>query len=210
MNSGKLFQIFFSFILIAAVAGNIFPLGLHNYHTSLTRIDYNAKEKLIEISVNLFTHDLVPTLELQTGKSIDLEKTPDIDKIIFDFLNKNFVLKDRNGEVKKLVWVGKEIQIEQVFVFVEVSSVENPDGFSLQNTFFFDSFPEQINRVIARYNDKKTDLLFKVGDKFKEIKLPGSTKRKLKEVRKFFFLPLKNGVSERNEGWFSCDLLTIP
>ena len=145
----------------------------HTFHTSLTRMDYNAKEKLAEISIQLFVHDLLPTLENRTKKRIDLEKTPDVDKFILKYLDENFILKDKNGSVKKLVWVGKEIKIDTVFVYMEIPLAEDFGGYSLQNTLFFESFPEQTNLVIARYSEKKADLLFKVGDKFKEIKING-------------------------------------
>ena len=70
----------------------------HTFHTSLARMDYDEKEKLVEITIQLFTHDLVPVLEKQTGKTIDLEKTPDIDQIILEYLSRNFVLKNNQGE----------------------------------------------------------------------------------------------------------------
>lgn len=143
----------------------------HTFHTSLTRMDYNAKEKLAEISIQLFVHDLVPLLENKAKKRIDLEKTTGVDKFIQTYLADNFILKDKNGAVKKLVWVGKEVKVDTVFVFVEIPLAEDFDGYSLQNTLFFESFPEQTNLVIARFSDKKADLLFKVGDKFKEIKV---------------------------------------
>lgn len=169
MNCKKLLIICFSVLFLASQAGNVFPLGLHTYHTSLTRIKYNAKEKLVEISVQLFTHDLTPTLERRARKQIDYEKTPGIDKIIFDYLNEKFVLKDKNGNVKKLVWVGKEVEVDTVYVYAETESLEDLEGVSLQNTLFFESFPEQTNLVTIRYGEKKADLLFKAGDKFKEI-----------------------------------------
>lgn len=133
-------------------------------------MDYNAKEKIIETSIQLFTHDLVPLLEEKTGKRIDLEKTPDVDKLIFNYLNENFVLKDEKGETKKIKWVGKEIDVDTAWIYVEISTDKSPENFSLQNTLFFESFPEQTNLVIARFDGKKSDLLFKAGDKFKEIK----------------------------------------
>lgn len=142
----------------------------HTFHTSLTRMDYNAKDKRAEISIQLFVHDLVPTLEKLTKKKVDLEKNPDIDKFILKYLDDNFILKDKSGEQKKLVWVGKEISVDTIFVYVEIQLSEGLGGYSLQNTLFFESYPEQTNLVITRYNGKKTDLLFKVGDKFKEIK----------------------------------------
>lgn len=133
-------------------------------------MDYNAKEKIIETSIQLFTHDLVPLLEAKSKKRVDLEKTPDVDKLIFNYLSENFILKDSKGEIKKIKWVGKEIKVDTAQVYLEISTDKSPDGFSLQNTIFFESFPEQTNLVIARFDEKKSDLLFKVGDKFKEIR----------------------------------------
>lgn len=141
----------------------------HTFHTSLTRIDYNAKEKLAEISIRLFTHDFIPALERFAKKNIDLEKTPDADIQILKYLEANFVLKDKNGAAKKLVWVGKEQKVDAVYVYVEVVLDEDFGGYSLQNTLFFEMFAKQENIVVARYGEKKVDFSFKVGDKEKPI-----------------------------------------
>lgn len=142
----------------------------HRYHSSLTRIDYNRQEKIFEISIKLFTHDLVPLLEKRGGgKRLDLEKSSEADKLIFDYLNENFVLSDKTGAAKKLKWIGKESDIDTVDVYVETDATENLEGYKLKNTLFFESFPEQTNIVVCRYDDKQADLLFKVGDKTKEI-----------------------------------------
>ena len=178
MNVKKTFQTLIVCILTGLVATNVSSFNLHVFHTSLTRIDYNAKQKILEISIQLFTHDLVPLLEKKSGKRIDLEKTPDIDKLIFSYLNENFVLKDDMGETKKIKWVGKELDVDTTRVYVEISTAKSPEGFNLQNTIFFESFPEQTNLVIARFDDKKADLLFKAGDKFQEIKQTVSSKEK--------------------------------
>lgn len=132
-------------------------------------MDYNANEKLVEITIQLFTRDLVPVLEKQTKKSIDLEKTPEIDKILLDYLSRNFVLKNTKGEAQKLNWVGKELKVDTAYVYIEIPLPESLEGASLQNTIFFESFPEQTNLLIARFENKKIDLLYKVGDKFKII-----------------------------------------
>lgn len=172
-------EIFFSIVLIFSLTVIAFPFGsLHTFHTSLTRLDYRESKKLVEISIQLFTHDLVPILERRTKKRIDLEKTPDIDKIIFDYLKENFALIDKNGKSKELVWVGKELSADLIFVYVETPSEVSLEGFKLRNTLFFESFQEQTNLIIARYDGKKADLLFKRGDKFKEIKSNKSIEEK--------------------------------
>ncbi len=161
----KIVIVIFSLLLTV----NVFPSKVHTFHTSLTRIDYNAQEKLAEISIRLFTHDLVPVLERFGKKNVDLEKTPDLDKLILKYLDANFVLKDKKGETKKLVWVGKEQQTDTVYVYLEIPMNEDFDGYTLQNTIFFDVFRQQANMLVARYNGKKADLLFKVGDREKQI-----------------------------------------
>lgn len=160
--------IFSAILLTAFFAGSA---SAHRYHTSLTRMDYNQREKLVEVSIQLFTHDLEQVLEKLTKKRIDLEKTAKIDGLIFDYLKTNFVIKDKNGAAKNPVWVGKELKADAALIYLEIPLEAEPSNFSLQNSIFFESFPEQTNLVTARFDEKKSDLLFKVGDKFKEIKL---------------------------------------
>ncbi|MCY7347412.1 MAG: hypothetical protein LH614_14485 [Pyrinomonadaceae bacterium] len=141
----------------------------HRFHTTLTRIDYNAEQKIVEISVQIFTHDLMPLLEQRSGKRVELEKMPDVDRIILKYLNENFVLTDKKDRAKTLKWVGKELDTDSVRVYLETDLTENPEGYKLKNTLFFENFPEQLNLVVCRYDGKKADLMFKVGDKIKEI-----------------------------------------
>lgn len=141
----------------------------HRYHTSLTRMDYNTAEKLVEVTIQLFTHDLTPTLEKRAKKNIDLEKTPEANQLIFEYLSETFILKDRKNREIKAKWVGKELETDIVYIYIEFPFAEGLDGTSLQNTIFFKDFPEQTNLVSCRFDGKKADLLFKVGDNFKEI-----------------------------------------
>lgn len=156
-------------LVLCCQAAFAMPLGRHTFHTSLTRMDYNAKEKNIEISIQLFSHDLVSVLEKQNKTNIDLENTKDVDNLILKYLETNFVLKNKSGDVKKLNWVGKEVTVDTVYVYVETASDVDLSGFTMQNTIFFESFPQQTNLVLAKYGEKKADLFFKPGDKFKEI-----------------------------------------
>jgi hypothetical protein len=156
----------FSLFLSAASA---FSVNLHRYHMTLTRIDYNQEQKLFEISIQLFKHDLEPLLERKYKTRIDFEKTKNIDALILNYLNEEFVLADKTGAAKKLKWVGREMDIDTIWVYLETPAAESPEGYALQNTLFFESFPEQTNLVICRYDERKADLMFKVGDKIKKI-----------------------------------------
>ena len=141
----------------------------HTYHTSLTRMDYNAQDKNIEISVQLFIHDVAPMLERRLKKRVDIGKTSEVDGEILKYLNETFVFQNKKGEAQKLRWVGKEFENDVVYVYVEIPFAESFEGAKLQNTIFFESYPEQTNLVVARFGAKKIDLLYKTGDKFKDL-----------------------------------------
>jgi hypothetical protein len=141
----------------------------HTYHTSLARMDYNAKEKNIEISIQLFIHDVTPMLERRLKKRVDIEKTAGVDGEIFKYLSENFVFQNKKGETQKLRWVGKEFENDVVYAYVEIPFEEDLAGARLQNTIFFESYPEQTNLVVAHFGEKTFDLLYKSGDKFKDL-----------------------------------------
>lgn len=166
----KFKRLFGAAFLLGCLASGIFPASFHRYHTSLTRIEYNRQEKIFEISIKLFTHDLEPLLEKRSGgKRVDLDKSAEADKLIFDYLNENFALSDKKDAAKTLKWIGKEFDADTVEIYVETEASETLEGYKLKNTLFFENYPEQSNIVVCRYDDKKADLLFKVGDKTKEI-----------------------------------------
>jgi hypothetical protein len=148
----------------------------HKFHTTLARIDYNEKEKTAEIYVQVFTEDLLATLTKLNNKNIDLQKTKNIDELIFAYLKDKFVIKDSEDKSKELVWVGKEIENDSVYIYFQVEKIETIDKFQLKNSMFFEFYPEQSNLIICKSNDKKADLAFKVGDNFKEIILNNSDK----------------------------------
>ncbi len=143
----------------------------HKYHTSLSRIEYNAQDKNLEISIRLFVHDVGPLLENRLRKPVDLEKTPEVDAEIQKYLAENFLFKRADGSDLRVSWVGKEFESDTLFVYVECPFEGDPAELSLQNTLFFDMFAEQTNLVVAKFGDQKFDLAFKSGDRVKPFRV---------------------------------------
>lgn len=139
----------------------------HKIVKTMMRIDFNSESKSLEVTRKLFTHDSKAVLGNLNMGNKKAEKDSEIDKTILAYLEKNFILKDKRDEVKKLNRVGREAKVDTTLVFVEDLNVENPEGLKLQNTVFFESFADQTNLVVARFNDLNADLLFKSGDRFK-------------------------------------------
>lgn len=160
------------FILVFMMSAILFAAksSAHNYHTSLTRIDFNREAKSLEIEINLFNHDLEKVLEKKNKKRVDFDKTADFDKMLFDYLTENFLVKNESGNSLKLVWVGRETKTDMTTAFVEIGGVESVDNLKIQNRIFFESFSEQANLIALHAAEKKFDLRFLRGDDFKNLK----------------------------------------
>lgn len=141
----------------------------HDIHTSLTRIEYKPENKKIEVSILLFSDDLIKSLESKHKKKVNLKNKVEIDKLIHSYLVENFILKDSAGNSTELKWIRKELNSDSVWVYLEIPFEEKLEGKLLQNTILFETFTDQVNLVICKFEQKKADLTFKVGDKLQVI-----------------------------------------
>lgn len=155
--------------MLAVVLLQPLPIFAHTYHTSLTRMDYNAEKSLLEITIRVFNHDLRPVLEKVGKRSIDLGSSPGVDDLIRGYFKQNFEIKDKNGLPLEMNWVGKELENDRAFLYFEIPTKEIPEGYSVKNSIFFESFKKQTNLIVLRAEKKKCDLVFVVGDSYKQL-----------------------------------------
>ncbi|MBC7909179.1 MAG: hypothetical protein H7Y30_01680 [Pyrinomonadaceae bacterium] len=141
----------------------------HTFHTSLMRVEYNRQEQLVEVSIQVFSHDLENILSRRSKKRIRLDKTPEAAKLALAYLNDAVNLKNRDGQLKTFSWVGMESQADAVWLYVETKMPEGLDGAQIRNRIFFDLLEDQVNLVHFKYDGKKADLSFKRGEDFKAI-----------------------------------------
>lgn len=172
-----------SLIIIAVFAATLTfgsIANAHRFHSSLTTIDYDADEKNIKITIQLITHDVLEVFDEITRKSLDLENSPEVDELLKKYLAEHFVMQNKSGDKLEMKWVGKQVELERIFVYLEIPSGESIEGFKLHNTIFFENYPAQTNIIIAKFNSEKADLLFKGKDGFKTIEKVETKKTKSK------------------------------
>jgi len=152
-----------------AIGANVTAARAHTFHTSLMQVEYNEAEQLVEISIQVFTHDLEDVLSRRNHKSVRLDKTPNARQLTLSYLNEVVNLKDGDGRIKNLSWVGMETQADAVWIYVETKMPEGIGQASLRNRIFFDLVNDQVDLVHIKYGGKKYDLVFKSGDNYKAI-----------------------------------------
>lgn len=143
----------------------------HDFHTSLLTIEKNENDKILEITVRVFRHDLEPMLSRRLNKQIDLGAEPKLDSELLRYFNEKVRIKNASDAVLSAEWVGKEIDSKVVYMYLQIPNDGDVEGFSIENSLFFESFKEQVNYVLVKSGEKRCDLVFKNGDGKKNIEL---------------------------------------
>jgi hypothetical protein len=141
----------------------------HTFHTSLMSVEYNHQEQLLEISLQVFSHDLETVLTKRNGRNIRLDKSPDAPQLILAYIQDSINIKNGAGETKQLAWVGMETQADAIWLYIETKMPEGIAGALLRNRILFDLLDDQINLVHLKDDQRKSDLVFKPGDTFKPL-----------------------------------------
>ena len=133
---------------------------LHAFHTSITEMRYNPKEKAFEISLRIFMDDLEKTLSTNNkNKKFVIENNDKNDVFIEQYIRKHFVITTPKNQKLNYQYVGKEKEGEAVWIYLEMPLNEPLKGSKIQNDVLMDMFEDQTNIVnIFMNNDKKSYL----------------------------------------------------
>jgi hypothetical protein len=137
-------------------------IGLHPLYVSVTEINYNAKDRTVEISCKIFTNDLEATLEKLVHGKVDLsdqKDKPTTDKFIADYIQKHLQLK-LDGRTVNLQFIGSEKETDATWSYFQVNNITAVKKIDIMNSILYDSFGQEINimHVMVGGNRKSTKL----------------------------------------------------
>ncbi|HEX7957457.1 MAG TPA: DUF6702 family protein [Pyrinomonadaceae bacterium] len=148
------------------------PAAAHKFYASLAQVEYNAGEKTVEVTLRVFADDLELALKRRAGRDVRLDRAKDADRLVLAYLRDTFEIKNRDGEVKPLKWVGMELSAGIAWLYVEAEMPEGLSGARLRDHVLFELFDEQVNTVSVRYPGASGDLVFVHGDGEREAPPP--------------------------------------
>jgi hypothetical protein len=138
----------------------------HAFHTSITEMRYNPKEKTFEISLRVFTDDLEKTLSLNNqNKKFVIESSDKNDPFIEQYVHKHFMITTPKNQKAIYQYVGKEKEGDATWIYLEMPVNEPIKGSKIQNSVLMDSFDDQTNIVNIFMNNDKKSYLFTVKNK---------------------------------------------
>mgnify|MGYP000689956271 FL=1 len=153
MNSKKLFLLLFIVPLFAFTA--------HKYYLSLTQIEFNSKNKSIEIIINVFIDDFETALNKIHSKDFQLntkKEITDTDTYFYQYLKDKVQFKV-NGNTVKYNYIGKEYDGDVVFFYLEITDIDKVKEIEIDNSILIQHFPSQQNLVKSKVNKNHKSVL---------------------------------------------------
>lgn len=119
----------------------------HDFHVSITNGEYNPKTETLQIYLKLFSDDLQNAIEDDSGKASSAPSDSLVKKFVLD----HFWLKINNEKLKPK-YIGKELEQDITFIYLEVPFDITEKAITVSNTVFFDRFDDQSNIVNLEIN----------------------------------------------------------
>jgi hypothetical protein len=148
-----------AFLLIAVlISVSTIP---HDFHVSITQIDHNPQTQSLEITVRIFTDDLEQTIRNLGGGELRLggpHEAPDANRLLLEYFQNRLEIRV-NDQPSVLKWVGKEIEPDVTWCYLEVYSVPVISSIQITNRILMEVFDDQKN-IIHLKDSGQTQSLF--------------------------------------------------
>lgn len=123
----------------------------HPFHVSKALVEYNAREKVLQVSMHLFVDDLEEALRQEGAEALYLctdREAPDADQLLEAYLSRRFscIL---DGKPRKFAFLGKEPSEDLLgaWCYLEIASVPPPKKLEIHNSVLTELFEDQKNIV---------------------------------------------------------------
>ena len=136
---------------------------LHPVHIAITQVDYNSTTGSLEVTHKIYIDDFESALELHTDKDFKLgteREMENSDKYVQEYIEKQFKLTVNGKEIAP-VYVGRENDLDAIWIYQEVKNVGELKDIKLHNALLLDLYDDQKNILHVRYGEVKRSFLFK-------------------------------------------------
>lgn len=141
----------------------------HDFHASVTQMQYNPKEKGFEISVRLFTDDLEKALSREANTPVRLNTDRKSDAIIEQYIRSHFAYVTPQKQPKPLKYVGHEVEADANWIYLEMPYTGPLQGGTLKQSALMETFDDQVNMVNIQYQGQKKTFVFRKSQPIQDV-----------------------------------------
>jgi hypothetical protein len=158
------FSIPMFFLLLFATFSLCSLSPAHDYHVSVTQMQYNSGSKTFEISIRIFTDDLERALGYANGNKRFVVKNGDAnDAAVSAYISKNFSFTTNQQKTLPIRYIGKEQEDDATWVYIELPFQVPVKGSKLQNSILTEIFDDQVNMTNVTTPAGKKTYMYKKG-----------------------------------------------
>ena len=148
----------------------------HEFHASVTKMEYNAKEQVFEISIRIFTDDFEKALSAASNSKVNLNDasgraTDKNDPLIEQYVQAHFRFFTPQKQTKPVKYVGHEVEADANWLYLEMPFAEPFRGGMLKQDVLMEAFDDQVNMVNIKYQAQKKTFVFRKNQPVHNISL---------------------------------------
>lgn len=143
----------------------VFAISTHPFFISICQINHNAEAKTLEMAVKIFTADFEAVLEAQGLEKPNLgtaREASGADEAIAAYLNQQMEIKV-NGQVVKGNFIGKEVEMDVIWCYLEFPNVASVRQFDMTNRLLMEQFDSQTNIVHITVQGVRKSMMMQAG-----------------------------------------------
>ncbi len=168
---GRFFNLHFNFYILLSFF-LLTGFSYHKFYVSISELNHNTETAALEFSMKIFTDDLEAALEADTSKKLwigDPEReVAATDSLLAIYFDKKLTI-NINGEQREAVFLGKELEADVIWCYLEIQDVPAVKSVSIDNRILMELFDEQKNLVHIYANGKEKSLFLRRGKTVGEV-----------------------------------------
>lgn len=143
------FHMISSFSFLSIIQGIVLSWMLHPLHVSVTEIEFDEKDKALEIMMRAFGDDLELTMR-STLRQPDLDiqnpKGTTVDQMMTPYLTTHFNIS-LDGKPQKIKYLGHERDGDAFIFYIEVENVKKWKTIQVMNDIIMETHDDQSNLI---------------------------------------------------------------
>lgn len=149
-------------LLCAAPDASAERKAAHPFYISVCQVDHNPDTGALELSFRIFMDDLELALETMGTERLHLGTEREAEKadIYIDRYLARHVVIEINGRRVGAAFLGKEVDPDAIWCYVEVENIPVLETITMTNTLLLETFEDQVNLVHVNANGQKKSLVF--------------------------------------------------
>jgi hypothetical protein len=146
----------------------------HDFHYSRFGLEWNAQTGTWQGILRVFTDDLEVALSLGTGEETpwrlgDEREHNLANEAIAAYATSRWSLLDSSGLEVAWQFIGKEVDYDITFIYLESTPVEANTVRDVKSEGFFEMFEDQVNEVTLNFGDQSLRIWLTQEDPLKSI-----------------------------------------